>query len=87
MLETKEVLLAEDLLPQDAELEVEEVEEGVECCEEQEEEEVPKEEPEANPFPVWAMFGRSAILPTSSCPGVDPSIPTHPDPVSSTLMG
>ena len=51
MLETKEVLLAEDLLPQDAELEVEEVEEGVECCEEQEEEEVPKEEPEANPFP------------------------------------
>lgn len=50
MLETKEVFLA-DVLAQDVELEVAEVEDGVEGCEEQEEE-LPKEEPEANPFPV-----------------------------------
>ena len=49
MLETKEVFLA-DVLAQDVELEVEEVEDGLEGCEEQEE--LPKEEPEANPFPV-----------------------------------
>ena len=49
MVGTKEVFLA-DVLAQDVELEVEEVEDGLEGCEEQEE--LPKEEPEANPFPV-----------------------------------